>query len=192
MAVAPMWRRWLLAGRFSQYDRHDPTGATPMTDPTASPSTCSRTIASSSWWRRCPASAPEDISIDVTDDGHLTLRAAMHGEGQERIDYLVARVVVRTVRAHDRAAVRRRRPARQRHVRQRGRVGHVPQGGGHRGGAAARPAHRPRARRDGRPSRQRGVATTTTRPPTTGAAPPLWCDPLLPPARQGRLAARRR
>jgi HSP20 family protein len=36
-----------------------------------------------------PGVAPEDISIDVTDDGHLTLRAAQHGEGQERIDYLL-------------------------------------------------------------------------------------------------------
>lgn len=35
-----------------------------------------------------PGVGPEDISIDVTDDGHITLRAAMHGEGQERIDYL--------------------------------------------------------------------------------------------------------
>jgi HSP20 family protein len=36
-----------------------------------------------------PGVAPEDISIDVSDDGHLTLRAAQHGEGQERIEYLV-------------------------------------------------------------------------------------------------------
>jgi HSP20 family protein len=36
-----------------------------------------------------PGVAPEDISIDVTDDGHLTLRAAQHGEGQERIEYVV-------------------------------------------------------------------------------------------------------
>ncbi|MGQ0609176.1 MAG: Hsp20/alpha crystallin family protein [Chloroflexota bacterium] len=35
-----------------------------------------------------PGVGPEDISIDVTDDGRLTLRAAMHGEGQERIEYL--------------------------------------------------------------------------------------------------------
>ena len=35
-----------------------------------------------------PGVAPEDISIDVLDDGRLTLRAAMHGEGQERIRYL--------------------------------------------------------------------------------------------------------
>jgi HSP20 family protein len=35
-----------------------------------------------------PGVAPEDITIDVTDDGRLTLRALMHGEGQERIDYL--------------------------------------------------------------------------------------------------------
>jgi HSP20 family protein len=36
-----------------------------------------------------PGVAPEDISVDVRDDGKLTLRARMHGEGQERIDYLV-------------------------------------------------------------------------------------------------------
>jgi HSP20 family protein len=36
-----------------------------------------------------PGVAPEDISIDVTDDGGLTLRAAQHGEGQERIEYLL-------------------------------------------------------------------------------------------------------
>jgi HSP20 family protein len=36
-----------------------------------------------------PGVGPEDISIDVTNDGHLTLRARQHGEGQERIDYLM-------------------------------------------------------------------------------------------------------
>lgn len=36
-----------------------------------------------------PGVAPEDISLDVTDDGHLTLRALQHGEGQERIDYIL-------------------------------------------------------------------------------------------------------
>jgi HSP20 family protein len=36
-----------------------------------------------------PGVAPEDISVDVTDDGRLTVRAAQHGEGQERIRYLV-------------------------------------------------------------------------------------------------------
>jgi HSP20 family protein len=35
-----------------------------------------------------PGVAPENISIDVTDDGRLTLRSSMHGEGQERIEYL--------------------------------------------------------------------------------------------------------
>jgi len=35
-----------------------------------------------------PGVAPEDISVDVTDDGRLTLRARQHGEGQERIHYL--------------------------------------------------------------------------------------------------------
>ena len=36
-----------------------------------------------------PGVGPEDISIDVTNDGKLTLRAAQHGEGQERIGYIV-------------------------------------------------------------------------------------------------------
>ena len=36
-----------------------------------------------------PGVAPEDISVDVTDDGSLTVRAARHGEGQERIRYLL-------------------------------------------------------------------------------------------------------
>ena len=35
-----------------------------------------------------PGVGPEDISVDVTNDGHLVLRAAQHGEGQERIDYI--------------------------------------------------------------------------------------------------------
>ena len=36
-----------------------------------------------------PGVAPEDISIDVLDDGRLTVRSRQHGEGQERIDYLL-------------------------------------------------------------------------------------------------------
>jgi HSP20 family protein len=36
-----------------------------------------------------PGIAPEDISVEVTDDGGLTLRAAEHGMGQERIEYVV-------------------------------------------------------------------------------------------------------
>ncbi len=36
-----------------------------------------------------PGVGPEDIVIEVTDDGRLTLRAEMHGEGQERIAYLL-------------------------------------------------------------------------------------------------------
>ncbi len=36
-----------------------------------------------------PGVAAEDISADVTNDGRLTLRAQMHGEGQERIDYIL-------------------------------------------------------------------------------------------------------
>jgi HSP20 family protein len=36
-----------------------------------------------------PGVAPEDISVDVTDGGSMTIRAAQHGEGQERIEYLL-------------------------------------------------------------------------------------------------------
>jgi HSP20 family protein len=36
-----------------------------------------------------PGVAPEDISVDVTGDGRLIVRARMHGSGQERIDYLL-------------------------------------------------------------------------------------------------------
>jgi HSP20 family protein len=36
-----------------------------------------------------PGVAPEDIAIEVADDGALTLRAAEHGMGQERISYLL-------------------------------------------------------------------------------------------------------
>jgi HSP20 family protein len=35
-----------------------------------------------------PGVAPEDISVDVRNDGRLTVRARQHGEGQERIEYL--------------------------------------------------------------------------------------------------------
>lgn len=35
-----------------------------------------------------PGIAPEDISIDVTADGGLVLRATEHGPGQERIGYI--------------------------------------------------------------------------------------------------------
>jgi HSP20 family protein len=36
-----------------------------------------------------PGVSPEDISIDVTDDGKLTLRSGQRGEGQERVSYLL-------------------------------------------------------------------------------------------------------
>jgi HSP20 family protein len=36
-----------------------------------------------------PGVAPEDIVIEVTTDGNLTLRASQHGPGQERIAYLL-------------------------------------------------------------------------------------------------------
>ena len=36
-----------------------------------------------------PGIAPEDIVVEVSTDGLLTLRCGQHGEGQERISYLV-------------------------------------------------------------------------------------------------------
>ena len=36
-----------------------------------------------------PGVAVEDISVDVRDDGTLTIRASQHGEGQERISYVL-------------------------------------------------------------------------------------------------------
>jgi HSP20 family protein len=36
-----------------------------------------------------PGIAPEDISVEVTEDGALTLRAAERGMGQERIEYVL-------------------------------------------------------------------------------------------------------
>jgi HSP20 family protein len=59
-----------------------------MTDPTAIPVNLFDNERELMVVAPMPGVGPEDISIDVTDDGHLTLRAAMHGEGQERIDYL--------------------------------------------------------------------------------------------------------
>ena len=60
-----------------------------MTDPTAIPVNVFQNERELMVVAPMPGVAPEDISIDVTDDGHLTLRAAQHGEGQERIDYVV-------------------------------------------------------------------------------------------------------
>jgi HSP20 family protein len=36
-----------------------------------------------------PGVAPEDVAVDVTDAGRLTIRVAQRGAGQERISYLL-------------------------------------------------------------------------------------------------------
>jgi HSP20 family protein len=59
-----------------------------MTEPTAIPVNLFQNERELLIVAPMPGVAPEDISIDVTDDGRLTLRAAQRGEGQERIDYL--------------------------------------------------------------------------------------------------------
>lgn len=60
-----------------------------MTDPTAIPVNLFDNERELMVVAPMPGVGPEDISVDVTDDGHLTIRAAQHGEGQERIAYLV-------------------------------------------------------------------------------------------------------
>lgn len=59
-----------------------------MTDPTAIPVKVFDNDRELMVVTPMPGVGPEDISIDVTSDGRLTLRAAQHGEGQERIAYL--------------------------------------------------------------------------------------------------------
>ena len=59
-----------------------------MTDPTAIPVNLFDNDRELMVVAPMPGVGPEDISLDVTDDGRLTLRAAQHGEGQERIAYL--------------------------------------------------------------------------------------------------------
>lgn len=60
-----------------------------MTDPTAIPVNLFDNDRELMVVAPMPGVAPEDISLDVTDDGRLILRAAQHGEGQERIAYLL-------------------------------------------------------------------------------------------------------
>ncbi len=60
-----------------------------MTDPTAVPVNLFENERELMVVAPMPGVSPEDISIDVTDGGQLTVRSAQHGEGQERIDYLL-------------------------------------------------------------------------------------------------------
>jgi|ERR671922_1279500 HSP20 family protein len=60
-----------------------------MTDPTAVPVNFFDNDRELIVVAPMPGIAPEDITVDVSDDGRLTIRAAQHGEGQERIRYLL-------------------------------------------------------------------------------------------------------
>lgn len=60
-----------------------------MTDPTAIPVNLFDNERELMVVAPMPGVGPEDISVDITEDGRLILRAAQHGEGQERIDYIV-------------------------------------------------------------------------------------------------------
>ena len=59
-----------------------------MTEPTAVPVNLFENDRELMVVAPMPGIAPEDISIDVTGDGSLTVRSAQRGEGQERISYL--------------------------------------------------------------------------------------------------------
>ena len=61
----------------------------PMTDATAVPINLFQNARELILVTPMPGVAPEDISVDVTDDGQVTVRARQHGEGQERIEYVV-------------------------------------------------------------------------------------------------------
>lgn len=60
-----------------------------MTDPTAIPVNMFENDRELLVVAPMPGIGPEDIEVDVTDAGQLTLRARMHGAGQERIEYLL-------------------------------------------------------------------------------------------------------
>ncbi|HEY7526237.1 MAG TPA: Hsp20/alpha crystallin family protein [Candidatus Limnocylindria bacterium] len=60
-----------------------------MTDPTAVPINLFENDRELVLVAPMPGVAAEDISVDVMDDGQLIVRARMHGEGQERISYLL-------------------------------------------------------------------------------------------------------
>ena len=70
-----------------------------MTDPTAIPVNLFENDRELIVVAPMPGVAPEDITIDVTDAGRLTLRAAQHGEGQDRIDYVTREWCIRSIRA---------------------------------------------------------------------------------------------
>ena len=60
-----------------------------MTDPTAIPVNLYQNDRELVVVAPMPGVAPEDITIDVTGQGELTLSCAEHGIGQERIEYLL-------------------------------------------------------------------------------------------------------
>jgi HSP20 family protein len=60
-----------------------------MTDPTAVPINLFENDRELVLVAPMPGVAAEDISVDVMDDGLLIVRARMHGDGQERISYLI-------------------------------------------------------------------------------------------------------
>jgi HSP20 family protein len=60
-----------------------------MTDPTAIPINLFENDRELIVVAPMPGVEPEDISVDVTDAGEMTLRAAERGPGQERVEHLL-------------------------------------------------------------------------------------------------------
>ena len=60
-----------------------------MTDPTAIPVNLYQNDRELVVVAPMPGVAPEDIGIEVTTEGEMTLTCAEHGIGQERIEYLL-------------------------------------------------------------------------------------------------------
>ena len=60
-----------------------------MTDPTAIPVNLYQNDRELVVVAPMPGVAPEDIGIEVTTEGEMTLSCAEHGIGQERIEYLL-------------------------------------------------------------------------------------------------------
>jgi Molecular chaperone (small heat shock protein) len=60
-----------------------------MTDPTAIPINLFENDRELMVIAPMPGVEPEDISVEITDDGQMTLHAVQRGPGQEHVDYLL-------------------------------------------------------------------------------------------------------
>jgi len=61
----------------------------PMTDPTAIPVNLFENDRELVVIAPMPGVEPQDIAVEVTQDGQMTLSAVQRGQGQEHVDYLL-------------------------------------------------------------------------------------------------------